>query len=100
MLDHAGAERMVCGRARERAQRLVAPEGSVMGVEDLERHLISADVLFCCTSADALLVTRSMLEQGPDGRNALIVVDLSLPHNVDREVAKLPKVMLSRVANS
>jgi glutamyl-tRNA reductase len=90
------AQLVVCGRTRDRARSLAIPYRAVISLSDLETHLIDADVVFCCTGADAMLIEPEMLKGASETRTKgeLVIVDLSLPRNVDAAVQKLEGIRL------
>jgi glutamyl-tRNA reductase len=93
---------VVTNRTPERAQRLAASvSGSIAGFGDLPAALAGADLVISCTGATGLVITAGMaaealrLRSGA-GREAetrpLVMLDLALPHDVDRAAAGLPGV--------
>jgi glutamyl-tRNA reductase len=93
---------VVTNRTPERAQRLAASvSGSTAGFGDLPAALAGADLVISCTGATGLVITAGMaaealrLRSGA-GREAetrpLVMLDLALPHDVDRAAAGLPGV--------
>ncbi len=93
---------VVTNRTPERAERLAASvSGSTTGFGDLPAALAVADLAISCTGATGLVITAGMvtealrLRSGP-GREAqtrrLVMLDLALPHDVDRAAAGLPGV--------
>jgi len=93
---------VVTNRTPERAERLAASvSGSTAGFGDLPAALAAADLIISCTGATGLVVTAGMatealrLRSGA-GREAatrpLAMLDLALPHDVDRAAAGLPGV--------
>jgi glutamyl-tRNA reductase len=93
---------VVTNRTPERAERLAASvSGSTAGFGDLPAALAAADLAISCTGATGLVITAGMvtealrLRSGP-GREAqtrrLVMLDLALPHDVDRAAAGLPGV--------
>jgi glutamyl-tRNA reductase len=93
---------VVTNRTPERAERLAASvSGSTAGFAELPAALAGADLVISCTGAAGLVITASMaaealrLRSGA-GREAetrpLVMLDLALPHDVDRAAAGLPGV--------
>ncbi|MGQ0742892.1 MAG: glutamyl-tRNA reductase [Acidimicrobiales bacterium] len=89
------AELAVASRSGERARRLAARVGArPLALADLAGALVDADVLFTCTGAPSVVVTRTEVEDAilaRDGR-PLLVVDLGMPRDVDPSVGDLPGV--------
>ena len=93
---------VVTNRTPERAQRLAASvSGSTAGFGDLPAALAGADLVISCTGATGLVITAGMvaealrLRSGAGGEAAarpLVMLDLALPHDVDRAAAGLPGV--------
>jgi len=98
-----GAARIVVtNRTPERAERLAASvSGSTAGFADLPAALAHADLVISCTGAVGLVITAGMaaealrLRSGPGGETEtrpLVMLDLALPHDVDRAAAALAGV--------
>ena len=75
--------------------------GSTAGFGDLPAALAGADLVISCTGATGLVITAGMvaealrLRSGAGGEAAarpLVMLDLALPHDVDRAAAGLPGV--------
>jgi glutamyl-tRNA reductase len=93
----------VTNRTHEKAQRLAASvSGSTAGFGDLPAALAAADLVISCTGAAGLVITAEMAAQalrlragrvgGEAGTRPLVLLDLALPHDVDRDAAALPGV--------
>ena len=93
---------MVTNRTHKKAQRLAASvSGSTTGFSDLPAALAGADLVISCTGAAGLVITADMAAQalrlrdaaGGNGQNRpLVLLDLALPHDVDRAADGLPGV--------
>jgi glutamyl-tRNA reductase len=93
---------VVTNRTPGRAQRLAASvSGSTAGFGDLPAALADADLVISCTGATGLVITAGMatealrLRSGAAGEaetRPLVMLDLALPHDVDRAAAGLPGV--------
>ena len=93
---------VVTNRTPERAQRLAASvSGSTAGFAELPAALAGADLVISCTGAAGLVITAGMaaaalrLRSGAGGEaetRPLVMLDLALPHDVDRAAAGLPGV--------
>jgi glutamyl-tRNA reductase len=93
---------VVTNRTPERAERLAASvSGSTAGFGDLPAALAAADLVISCTGATGLVITAGMaaealrLRSGGAGEaetRPLVMLDLALPHDVDRAAAGLPGV--------
>ena len=90
----------VTNRTPERAERLAASvSGATAGFADLPAALADADLVISCTGATGLVITAGMAAEAlrlrpGAGRETrpLVMLDLALPHDVDRAAAALPGV--------
>src|SRR5215475_5559521 len=96
-----GAARIaVTNRTPARAKRLAASvSGSTAGFGDLPAALAGADLVISCTGAAGLVITAEMTAEalrmragGEAGTRPLVLLDLALPHDVDRAADGLPGV--------
>jgi len=93
---------VVTNRTSERAERLAASvSGSTAGFGDLPAALAGADLVISCTGATGLVITAGMATEalrlrsgagGEEETRPLVMLDLALPHDVDRAAAGLPGV--------
>jgi glutamyl-tRNA reductase len=93
---------VVTNRTPERAERLAeSVSGSTAGFADLPAALARADLVISCTGAAGLVITAEMaaealrLRSGAGGEaqtQPLVMLDLALPHDVDRAAARRPGV--------
>jgi glutamyl-tRNA reductase len=94
---------MVTNRTHKKAQRLAASvSGSTAGFSDLPAALAGADLVISCTGAAGLVITAEMAAEALRLRDAagdgggdnrpLVLLDLALPHDVDRAAGDLPRV--------
>jgi glutamyl-tRNA reductase len=97
---HAPAEVVVVNRTPERARQLSeALGGRAVGLEDLDGALAQADAVLVSTGSSLPVLDTELL--GPhgrrrvvDGRAELVVVDLSVPRNVEPAVRELAGIAL------
>jgi glutamyl-tRNA reductase len=90
----------VANRTLRRAQRLAASvSGSTASFGKLPAAIAGADLVISCTGAGSLVITAEMTAQalrlragGGAGTRPLVLLDLALPHDVDRDAAGLPGV--------
>jgi glutamyl-tRNA reductase len=98
-----GATRVVvANRTRQRAERLAEPVGGTAAdLAELPAAIAEADLVISCTGAAGLVVTAPMVAAAlglravpPDTgrRSQLVLLDLAMPHDVDRAAAELPGV--------
>ena len=93
---------VITNRTPERAERLAeSVSGSTAGFADLPAALAGADLVISCTGAVGLVITAGMATDalrlrsaagGEAGTPPLVMLDLALPHDVDRAAAQLPGV--------
>lgn len=95
-LREEGARLLVCSRTEDRARRLASAGDEVLPLAHLHPGLIAADLLVCCTAAPHLVVDASQLRAAMEHRGGrpLLVVDLSLPRNIDGAIRDIPGVGL------
>lgn len=89
----------VANRSLDRARRAAGPDGAALELADaggLDAALVAADVVVSCTgAAHAVLSLAAVQECLPRrGGRPLVILDLSLPHDVDARVAGLPGVTI------
>jgi glutamyl-tRNA reductase len=92
---------VLVNRTRARAEKLAAALGSTtVPWESLANELAEADVVFCCTSnkgpvisAESLAAALARTKPGAAGR-PLVLVDLSVPRGIARDVAAVEGVLL------
>jgi glutamyl-tRNA reductase len=80
-------------RAEEVARRLNAESASF---DDLPRLMTEVDIVASATSAPHPVITRALAERALGGgrRSPLLILDIALPRDVEREVGELPNVFL------
>ncbi|MGH3471843.1 MAG: glutamyl-tRNA reductase [Nocardioidaceae bacterium] len=95
-------EVVVASRTRANAERVAARvDGRAVDLADLPAELTDADVLLSCTGATGVVVPRAVVSASMRGRGPerpLVVIDLALPHDVDRSVTDVPGVVLIGLA--
>ena len=80
------------GRAREVASRFGA---SAHGLDELEQALARADVAIAATSSEAPIVSAALVSAATAGRGTpLVLVDLAVPADVEREAGATAGVQL------
>ena len=93
-LTRLGRPTRVAARNEADASRLVGP-ARVCPLSALEAGVERADLLICATSAAHHVVTLDHVREAMRARSRqLVVVDLSVPRNVDAAVATVPGVRL------
>ena len=88
----------IANRTHERAQRLAEElGGKAVKFNKLNEVLVDADVVLCATSAPHYLLTKDLLTKLlplRQNKNALLVIDISNPRNVEEDIKELPLVEL------
>lgn len=87
----------VLNRTARNAEALAAElNGEALGCWDLREAIDNADIIVCATGAPHHIITRELLEEAAprDNRRPLLLVDLSMPRNVEPGVDSLPGVVL------
>jgi glutamyl-tRNA reductase len=96
--DVAGAPPLlVANRTGSRAEQVAGAIGArAVPWDEVGQALAEADVVACCTAAEAAVVNVSSLEQAVSSRagRPVLVIDLAVPRNVDPGVAAVPGVRL------
>jgi len=94
----AGVKRLViANRTLGRAQTLAAQlKAHAVGLEDLDKELIQADIVIACTASAVPLITKSTAESAVRARRRrpIFMVDLAVPRDIDPAVADLEDVYL------
>lgn len=84
----------VANRTRERADQLAAVHGiKVADWSEVEAGLRHADILISCTGASEVVFDRQLIEDTMAGRTTTLI-DLALPHDIDRSAGQLEGVRL------
>ena len=91
----------VANRTRAHAERLAASVSpvttTVTGLDDLPSAIAAADVVISCTGAAGQVITGDMVSAALAARqpgDALVIMDLAMPRDVEPAVADLPGVVL------
>ena len=100
----------VANRTRAHAERLAASVSTIIttgtttatvtGLEDLPSAIAAADVVISCTGATGQVITGDMVSAALVARlprepgDALVIMDLAMPRDVEPAVAGLPGVVL------
>jgi glutamyl-tRNA reductase len=89
---------VIANRTARHAERLAAMVcGATAGLADLPAALAAADLVISCTGADGLVITAAMARdalrvRADSAARPLVLLDLALPHDVDRAVGDLPGI--------
>jgi glutamyl-tRNA reductase len=95
-IQEEGACLAICSRKEQRAIRVAGLDAGTLPLTELWRGLEEADVVICCTAAPGPLIGQDAVQAAMERRatRPLIIVDLSMPRNVDPSVRSLPGVRL------
>jgi len=88
----------VANRTVSRAQEVAASHGGTgVGLDGIGEALKKADIVICATHSKEPLVTAEMLREalGPRYARMVLIVDISLPRNVDPAAGDLTGVFLN-----
>ncbi len=91
----AAARIVVANRTVEHAERLAAGVGGeVADLACLPDAIAAADLVISCTGASGLVISEPVVRAaaGRRGARPLVLLDLAMPHDVDRSAAFLPGV--------
>jgi glutamyl-tRNA reductase len=93
------AQVTIANRTPERAAILAERHGAqVVALNDLGAALCHADVILSCTAAPQTVITSAMVAQARTNcQEPLLLLDLAVPHDIERAVAQLPGVKLFNV---
>ncbi|XOD69032.1 MAG: glutamyl-tRNA reductase [Flavobacteriales bacterium AspAUS03] len=80
-------------RTKEKAQHL-ASKYHVKNQTNLQKALDDTDILIVATSADKPIIIPAMLS---DRKKELLIIDLSIPENVERSIGESPHICLLNV---
>jgi glutamyl-tRNA reductase len=95
LVDYLGTTDItLINRSEEKAAELAAELGLTYApIEDLAAQIESADVILVAANASEPIVLKSHLE----GKNTKLIVDLSIPYNVEATAGELPNISLVNV---
>jgi glutamyl-tRNA reductase len=102
LLVKEGAKLQVVNRSPERAKQLAVDfGGTTRPWEELEKALVSADVVVASTSAKRFVVTREMVVRAMRARKgrSLFFIDIAVPRDVEPSVNDLDNVYLYDIDN-
>jgi len=88
---------VVASRTEERARALATRMGAGFArFEDFARQLRLADIVVSATAAPHAIITRDLVQRAlPDGPDhPMLIVDIALPRDVEKQVGELPNVFL------
>jgi glutamyl-tRNA reductase len=87
---------LFANRTYERAIHLANMSGGIaLRLDQVENYLRIADIVFVTTSAPHYIITKERVAEAIKGRDKpLLVIDLSVPRNVDPEVSRLQNLKL------
>lgn len=101
LAERGARELVVANRSAERAQKLQEeiPHAQVVPFEQRLDEVRLADVVVVSTGANQPVLTRKQLQEAMKDRRArpLLVVDLSVPRNVEPSAAKIDNLFLHAV---
>ncbi|MFI5133657.1 MAG: glutamyl-tRNA reductase, partial [Chitinophagales bacterium] len=95
LVDYLGTKKItLINRTPEKATSLAAEMGlNAASIRDLSQHIAEANIILVATSAAEPTILYSQLE----GQGEKLIIDLSVPSNVERSVQHLPNITLVNV---
>jgi glutamyl-tRNA reductase len=100
-LVQAGAKRLlVANRTLAHAQQLASRHGGIaLPLDELERHLAEADIVFCATASRDPVIRRAQVEAALSQRRRrpMLLLDLAVPRDIAAVVATLKDAFLYTV---
>ena len=95
LVDYLGTTNItLINRSEEKAAELAAELGLTYApIEELAAQIESSDVILVAANATEPIVLKSHLE----GKNTKLVVDLSIPYNVEASAGELPNISLVNI---
>jgi glutamyl-tRNA reductase len=100
LAKHDSVRRLIASRSPHHARRAAeAFDAEPLPLDGIEDAMACADVVIAAVQTPTALVTETMCRSAMAGRagRALVVVDLSMPHAVDTNVAGIPGVTLRTI---
>ena len=91
---------LVANRTLPHAQELASRHGGVaLPLEELQRHLAEADIVFCATASREPVIRRAQVEAALAQRRhrPMLLLDLAVPRDVEPAVGKLKDAFLSTI---
>ncbi len=91
---------LVANRTYQHAQELAARHGAVaLPLDELERHLFLADIVFTATASQTPVLTRPQIASALTARKhrPMLLMDLAVPRDIAADVAELDDVFLYTV---
>jgi len=80
-------------RTSEKAQKVMEPmKGNWGDLNDLTQHSSGCDILVTCTSSSDILVTKEFFKSIAFDGSKKLVIDLSVPSNIEKTVGEIPGV--------
>lgn len=81
-------------RTQEKAEQLAQELGlTAAPIQDLDVHIKASDIILVATNAPEPIIRKEHLE----GAGTKIIIDLSIPYNVEAEAQQLPNITLINV---
>jgi len=95
LVDYLGTKNIILiNRTEEKAAALAAELGLThASLNDISQQIVEADIILVATSSAKPTILHSHLQ----GQNQKLIIDLSVPSNVERSVQHLPNITLVNV---
>lgn len=91
----------ISSRTYDRAKKLADElKGSAVSISFIQDTIAKSDVFIVATSAPHILIFKDRIEKAMEGRDGrLLIVDISMPRNVDDAVSQVDNVKLITMEN-
>src|SRR6185295_4844592 len=97
-LVNAGAARVIIANRTEATAQQIAHEfgATTVSLDQMDRHLVEADVVICSTGAPDYVVTADRARKALERRRnrPTCFIDISVPRNIEPAVSKIKNVFL------
>jgi glutamyl-tRNA reductase len=88
----------ICNRTIERAEEIVKEigGGEAVGLDELEREIIYADIILSATASTSYIVTKTMVQSiiHKRSRRPLFIADIAIPRDIDPDLKLMEDIYL------
>jgi len=100
LTSQGAADVMVTNRTSARAEQMAAQlQATAVPYEQLDDHLVAADIVITCTGADEPIIRPAQIAQVLRRRSyrPMLMVDIAVPRDVDQAVGEFDQVYLYNI---
>lgn len=91
-------KKIISNRTRDRSKKIASEVGGeILEFKSLLEGLRRADIVITATSAPRSIVRKETVEAAMEGKKKLVIIDVSIPRNVDDEVGEIRGVTLYNI---